>query len=236
MHEPHWITRYAACITSTKATERELIVDRHLTESAALRAKAVFFAPRPVVETLKIGLGRISRPHLLAAYGRCNLGRLLTTLERLDFVISKAAGLLPSIVTAHYAIYGQDEYAHAPTNPYFGGFISLNIGQVRVRALLEGIMQKNPTALCAIADLIMHEKAHLARPAKDKKAEHDAAFYMEKTRLKDLFCEAIQWNKKRDPFRTVRFANTRLPTADDLMLKFPYMVQSVVEVITPETP
>ena len=47
---PHWITRYAACITSTKATERELIVERHLTESAALLAKAVFFSPRPVVE------------------------------------------------------------------------------------------------------------------------------------------------------------------------------------------
>lgn len=167
-------------------------------------------------------LSRIYRRTFFEHYGQCNIVKLLGLLEQIDIVVSLAADMKPASVAFHHWGYGLDEYAHAPEQSP-PEFISLNLGNGRVRRILTGVMQRNSVAQCAIVDLMMHEKAHLALPGKKPKDEvHNQEFYGMKARLKTLFIKAVRERRKRDPFRRIRFKNTHLPTLSEITAAFSY--------------
>lgn len=143
---------------------------------------------------------RVARDKLLAAPevpGVRALAAALAVLERIDAAVSAAAGLPPSILSAHQDLYGPDEMAHTD-----GSGISVNLGSARIRALLVAVLAgDDPAAFGALVDLILHEKAHVALASFVPRscAEHGSSFYRKKEHLRRRLLEAIAAGAVADP-------------------------------------
>lgn len=121
----------------------------------------------------------------------------LDLLTQIDAAISASAGLIPSPITVHQDLYGPDEMAHTD-----GSAISVNVASPRVRALLVAVLGGGDlVALGALADLLLHEKAHvsLASALPPSIAEHGLSFYRRKDALRRLLLQAVASGTVVDP-------------------------------------
>jgi hypothetical protein len=128
----------------------------------------------------------------------------IRVLEAIDAAVSASAGIGPSPIWVHQALYGPDEMAHTD-----GSGISINLASSRIRALLDAVLVRDdPVAFGALVDLLLHEKTHVAlatyvpRPI----GEHGATFYRKKDQLRRKLLEALASGAVVDPM-------ARLPTA-----------------------
>jgi hypothetical protein len=156
---------------------------------------------------------RVARDRLLTAAevpGVRALSAALAILERVDAAISIAAGLAPSVMSAHQDLYGPDEMAHTD-----GAGISVNLASARIRALLSAALASDdPAALAALVDLVLHEKAHVALASYVPRscAEHGQSFYRKKEQLRRRLLEAIAEREVVDPMASLASIREGLPS------------------------
>lgn len=200
-HPAHtWIGAYYSN-SSDEASELSTIVTAPL-----LHTPNVNFFRVPTITS--IALQKINRRRLYKTLGlQSTMGALLGTLERFDRLLSEVAELPAVPVCFHSMLYGPTEFAHTPLTGH--GYISINLAPGRVQDILDGVLKNDRYSRRAIADLLVHEKAHLSLIHKKAmpKNPHGPEFYAEKHRLKHLLLDALEKNPRRDPFRYHRKYN-----------------------------
>lgn len=160
-------------------------------------------------------MARVARDRLLSGpslAGVPALSAALAVLERIDSAISAAAGLAPSILSAHQDLYGPDEMAHTD-----GTGISVNLASARIRALLSAVLRADdPAAFAALVDLVLHEKAHVALASFVPRAcaEHGVSFYRKKEQLRRRLLEAIATGEVSDPMSALGALRAGLDTTE----------------------
>jgi hypothetical protein len=146
-----WIERYAEMATNTQSGELSCVMVQNFGRGVAL-----FSGADPSV------VARVDRHTIRRLFGRSSLVKVLCALERAASGFAWSAGIPAMPVKLHANLYGPEEMAHTPDNVFAAPYLSLNLAHDQVRRIVLGVMTYNAAALCAAADLTLHEVAHAA--------------------------------------------------------------------------